>query len=168
MLTERTENRARTRRTAQAAGRAAGRRVRGAQVGRIVAVAPDGAFLVDYPATMTGAQPALLAASAPSAASEEVIGRHVVLLFEDGRPERPIIVGWVAPGSSERAAAPPHRDIRVDGRRIVLAGDEEIQLRCGKASLTLTADGKVVVAGVNVVSHARATNRIRGAAVRVN
>ncbi|MCC6418741.1 MAG: hypothetical protein IT429_10940, partial [Gemmataceae bacterium] len=45
---------------------------------------------------------------------------------------------------------------------------EEIVLRCGKSSITLRKDGKVVVLGAEVVSRASGTNKIKGAAVRIN
>jgi len=60
------------------------------------------------------------------------------------------------------------REARVDGRRVVVEGREEVTLRCGKASLTLRADGKVVLRGVNLVSQADQVHKIRGGKVQVN
>lgn len=150
--------------------RGARRRVRGAQVGRLVAVAGSGAPIVDAPAMLDGPRPALLAAACPVAPLEGAVGRRVVLLFEDADPERPIVVAWVAdaPHGAARGDAGAPSEVRVDGRRIVVAGESEIELRTGKASLTLTADGKILLKGVSVLSHAKGMNRIRGAAVRVN
>jgi hypothetical protein len=59
-------------------------------------------------------------------------------------------------------------EARVDGRKVVLSGDEEVTLRCGKASLTLTAAGKVLIKGEYVLSRSSGVNRIKGGAVQIN
>ena len=46
--------------------------------------------------------------------------------------------------------------------------DRQIELRCGKASLTLRRDGKVVVRGTHVVSASSGPNKIKGASVALN
>jgi hypothetical protein len=84
----------------------------------------------------------------------------VLLLYEN---DVPIIVGLIrdhlpAPASSPQA---PHD-------RLLLEAQEEVVLRCGPGSITLRKDGKVVIKGVDLVSRARQTNRIRGAAVKIN
>jgi hypothetical protein len=56
----------------------------------------------------------------------------------------------------------------IDGRRLVLEGHEEIVLRCGRGSITLTANGKIVLKGTELVSRSSGTNKIRGAAVNIN
>ena len=59
-------------------------------------------------------------------------------------------------------------EARLDGRRVVLEGRDEIVLRCGSASITLTRDGKLVVKGAYVESRATGVNRIKGGAVKIN
>jgi hypothetical protein len=56
----------------------------------------------------------------------------------------------------------------MDGFRIVLRADREIVLECGESSLILQRDGRVVLRGVEVVSRASRTNKIRGACVKIN
>jgi hypothetical protein len=41
-------------------------------------------------------------------------------------------------------------------------------LRCGEASISLSRDGKVVIRGRHIVSHASGVNRIRGGSVELN
>ncbi len=142
------------------------RRIRGAQIGRLVAVETGGAPIVDFPGAAAGPRVAILAAPCPHGLLEGAVGRHVVLLFEGGNPAHPIVVGWVQETAREPIA--PRRVVRVDGRRIVLAAESEIQLRCGAASLTLTADGRIVIKGKNLLAHADEMHKIRGAAVRIN
>lgn len=59
-------------------------------------------------------------------------------------------------------------ELRIDGQRLLLEAREELELRCGDASLTLRRDGLVIVRGTDIVSHAKARNRIRGASVQIN
>jgi hypothetical protein len=90
----------------------------------------------------------------------------VVLLFEDGRLERPIIVGWVEerPG----VAQPVPRRVRIDGDQILIEGRHRVELRCGDSSLILTRDGKVLLKGIHLLTEARRLHKIRGASVRIN
>jgi hypothetical protein len=57
----------------------------------------------------------------------------------------------------------------VSGReRLVFSSDKEIVFRCGSASVTLMADGTVLIKGTRLVSSSSGLNRIRGAAVKIN
>jgi hypothetical protein len=62
----------------------------------------------------------------------------------------------------------PGREARIDGKRVVLTGEEEIELRCGDASISLKKNGKLVIRGAYVETHARGTNRIKGGSVQIN
>lgn len=87
------------------------------------------------------------------------LGREVVLMFEDGDLSRPIIMGLVQP---------PITKAQVDEQRLDLTASEQMTLRCGKASLTLTSAGKVLIRGEYVSSSSSGVNCIKGAAVRIN
>ncbi len=56
----------------------------------------------------------------------------------------------------------------VDGKRVVIRGHEEVVLQCGEATIILRANGKVIIRGVEIESHARGLNRIKGGGVKVN
>jgi hypothetical protein len=58
--------------------------------------------------------------------------------------------------------------VDADGERLVVSAVHGLVLRCGKASITLSADGKIVVRGTHVVSHSSGLNRIKGGSVQVN
>lgn len=62
----------------------------------------------------------------------------------------------------------PHLSVSIDGDAVVLAAEREIVLRCGKASLTLTREGHVVLRGEYVLSRATGVNRIKGGSVQIN
>lgn len=58
--------------------------------------------------------------------------------------------------------------VHVDGKRVVLEGQEEVVLKCGEASITLTSNGKVVIRGKYLLSRSSGVNRILGGSVQVN
>jgi hypothetical protein len=141
-------------------------------VGWVVGSA-DGQWLVDYPANPHGPLPARrtvhVDARAFARAAHE--GAEALLLFEDGRPELPIVVGLLVPAEPDAAPDPGTRagaEAVADGERLVYTARREIVLRCGKASIQLTSDGAVRIRGTEVLSRASATNRIRGGNVQIN
>ena len=92
------------------------------------------------------------------------IGSELALLFEGGDPARPLVVGRIVD------PAPRGRSLEVarDGERVVINGDERIELRCGLASIILEKNGRVTIRGTQLTSQASGTNRIRGGAVHLN
>lgn len=92
------------------------------------------------------------------------VGAEVALLFEDGRRDRPLIVGRIV------EPARPETDPTVirDGETVKLTARERIELRVGKASIIMEKDGHVTIRGTHLVSHASASNRIRGGSVNLN
>lgn len=69
----------------------------------------------------------------------------------------------IAPKSSA-----PLETIHVDGKRVVIEGQEEIVLSCGESSITLTKAGKILIRGKYLVSRSSGVNRILGGSVQVN
>jgi hypothetical protein len=141
--------------------------IQGVVVGRLVGFADNGATpLVTY-----DGQPGTVALAARSTVDlyGPHIGANAVLMFEHGHPTRPIIVGCVR-NAEDQSTAPVAGQVEVDadGERLVLSARHGLVLRCGKASVTLSADGKIVLRGTQVVSHASGLNRIKGGSVQVN
>ena len=92
------------------------------------------------------------------------IGSEVALLFEDGNPTRPLVVGRIVDPARKNG------DLKVirDGESVVITGEERVELRCGLASIILEKNGRVSIRGSQLTSHASGTNRIRGGAVHLN
>ena len=71
--------------------------------------------------------------------------------------------------STQTVNVEQHGDtVHVDGKRVVLEGQEEVVLKCGEASITLTRNGKVVIRGKYLLSRSSGVNRILGGSVQVN
>jgi hypothetical protein len=97
------------------------------------------------------------------------IGRQVVLMFENGDPTRPIVIG-VLRGSAgwPLKEQPAEAERSVDEERLVIDAQSQLVLRCGKASITLTRAGKVLIEGAYVLSRSTGVNRIKGGSVQLN
>ncbi|MEX5729101.1 hypothetical protein Ga0609869_002454 [Rhodovulum iodosum] len=91
-------------------------------------------------------------------------GAEVALLFEDGRRDRPLIVGKLVE-PARRDTAPV---VISDGETVKVTAGERLELRVGKASLVMLKDGRITLRGTYLTSHASATNRIRGGSVNLN
>jgi len=63
---------------------------------------------------------------------------------------------------------PGLEDAYVDGKRVVIEGREEIVLKCGEASITLTKAGKILIRGKYLLNRSTGVNRIMGGSVQVN
>lgn len=58
--------------------------------------------------------------------------------------------------------------VRVDGKRVVIEGEEEVVLMCGESSISLKRNGKITIRGKYLLSRASGVNRILGGSVEVN
>ena len=99
-----------------------------------------------------------------------MIGQEVLVVFEEGDVERPIIVGVIEPHALQEQPVEGQQAVRVevDGERHVIEAEREIVLRCGDASITLTRAGKVIIRGSYILSRSTGYNKIKGAAIDIN
>ena len=99
----------------------------------------------------------------------EDIGREVALLFEGGDLRLPLIIGKIQHTEEEQVV---HENepatAEMDGESIVLSARQNITLKCGKASITLTKSGKVILRGAYLLSRSSGVNRIKGGSVQIN
>jgi hypothetical protein len=82
-----------------------------------------------------------------------------VLCFGGG--ERGVILGRIGGAEPDAAAAGVPNELRLEAK-------EEITLRVGDGSITIRGDGRILIKGKDVVSHATRMNRIKGGAVAIN
>jgi hypothetical protein len=139
-------------------------------IGTIVRLAESGAPEVDFTANPAGAPVAALSIAIIDASQ---VGRQAALVFIEGDPSRPLIVGLihhpeVEPATREAPVPPGESEARIDGGRVVLTAEREIELRCGESSLVLTRAGKVLIRGAYLLSRSSGVNRIKGGSVQIN
>ncbi len=96
--------------------------------------------------------------------AENESGAKIVVAFERNNVRSPIIIGRLQ--EKTIPVASPH--FKVDGERVVLHAEREIELRCGEASIVLTKAGKVLIKGNYVLTRSRGANKIKGAYVDIN
>jgi len=139
----------------------------GIVIGELIGMANEGRTpLVRYPGQPGTA--ALLARTVVDLHGPH-IGREVVLLFEGADPSRPIIMGVLQEGEGwPHDKRPDQVEVDVDGERMLVTAKEQLVLRCGKASITLTKAGKVMIKGSYVLSRSSGVNRIKGGSVQLN
>jgi len=131
-------------------------------IGRIVSIRDSGEPLVDFPGNTSRG---LVAARSLVPISSVEAGREVALSFDGGDPLRPIIVGFL---QTIPAAPAPSRTVKIDDEVLVLSAKKEVVLQCGKASITLTSAGKVLIRGAYLLSRSSGVNRIKGGSVQIN
>jgi hypothetical protein len=147
-------------------------------VGAIAAIDEKGRAQVSFPGNHGVPVRARSVLDTPARAGEHpqaLVGAPVLLVFEQGDPNRPIIVGLLReelrpePVRSEVSLdLGEERDVVVDGQRLVFEGKQEVLLRCGKSSVLLRRDGKVLIRGSHLVSRASGTNKIKGGSISLN
>jgi Domain of unknown function (DUF6484) len=136
-------------------------------VGRVVAM-EQAVVLVDFPANTSGA---LVQARSLVAVSQREIGREVALAFEENDPAKPLILGLLQVATIYDSDGPELQqpvDVKIDEDVLTLTAEKEITLRCGKASITLTSAGKVLIRGAYLLSRSSGVNRIKGGSVQLN
>jgi hypothetical protein len=140
--------------------------VEGIVVGHLVGLAEDGGFLVQFPGN-PGGQP--VRALAATEISERRVGSPVALSFVEGNIHQPLILGFILVNANETAGAGKQTlEVQQDGKRLVISAENELVLKCGDSTITLTKAGKVLIRGKYLLSRAEGVNRIKGGAVQIN
>ncbi len=101
------------------------------------------------------AQPAL--STVPLNASDE--GRQLAVMFLEGN--KALVLGPIQ--NTQHLA-----EVRVEGDQLILEGRESLELRCGKASLLMREDGKIILKGTHLVSRSSGANKLKGASISLN
>jgi len=117
------------------------------------------------------------------------IGRQVALLFANGNMKNPVIMGMIhsplqamlenfdqakdeaesdVPNETEQESGLEIDDVLIDGKKIVFEAKEQIVLKCGESSITLTHSGKISIRGKYLLNRSTGVNRIMGGSVKVN
>lgn len=127
--------------------------LQGVHRAEIIAIGPDGRAKVLIPA-MLGEAPLFAQSLVPVTPAS--IGRLVALTMMD---DEPLILGLIQPLLPE---------VEKDGETLILEARQEMILRCGAASISMTADGRVTIRGTQLLSRSEGANRVQGATVQLN
>ena len=129
-----------------------------------------------------------LVAISTVALSKQHIGRQVAILFANGKADTPVIMGLIHSPLNELIDSYQPVDanlqnpevtqlviedtqnqvVNVDGKKIMIEGQDEVVLKCGDASITLTKAGKILIRGKYLLNRSDGVNRIMGGSVQVN
>lgn len=150
--------------------------IEGVRIGIVTGIDANGQVLVDYSGNVQGHLTARLTSSANEKLRQgSPAGREVLLSFEDNDPGRPVIIDTlysllddIAEQSKSVLEAQKPEEVTVDQKRLIFDAEEEIVLRCGEASITLSSAGKVLIKGNYLVSRSSGANRIKGGSVQIN
>ena len=154
--------------------------IEGVRVGKIITVDESGQAFVDFPGNMQGPISARFTNSIKPGMLQKAVSADldVLLVFENNDPELPIIIDTlyslvdeIADASTialETKGSKEIKDVTADGKRVTFDAKEEIVLRCGKASITLTKAGKVLIRGAYLLNRSSGVNRIKGGSVQIN
>jgi len=163
-------------------------------IGKIIDFDAQGRVLVDFNENQT-LEP--LIALTTLSLSKRNIARKVALLFNNGDINQPVIMGLIhnpldevldnfelTPATNQNADSlagldnnkqtsteikqKDNNEVYVDGKRVCIEGAEEICFKCGKASITLTKSGKILIRGTYLLNRSTGVNRVMGGSVQIN
>ena len=126
-------------------------------IGQIVSVGDDGAPLVEF-----AGNPAMepVRALATARYDNGTCGASVALMFVEGDRAQPFAIGIVSQPDVTPAPVPEER--------LTVTAAREIVLQCGRASITLTRAGKVLIRGTYLSLRSSGMQRITGASIQIN
>ena len=150
-------------RAGEGANSSSEKNIDGIIIGELVELAEDGEVQVAH---SLHARNSSLSAITTVVLTTEDVGRQVALSFVGGDPAKPVVMGVIRSAESRQPGKTV--DVKIDDERLMLTADKEIVLQCGKASITLTRAGKIILKGEYVSTHSSGVNRIKGGSVQIN
>jgi len=142
--------------------------INGVVVGQLKDINDQGQPLVDF-----SSNPSLNPVQARSTVQldQSHLGQDMVLMFEQGDLGKPIIMGVMQKSGVSPGQEPKHGktvQVDLDNERLTFTAKKEIVFKCGKASITLTKAGKILIRGSYLLSRSSGVNRVKGGSVQIN
>lgn len=137
-------------------------------------ITEDGEIYVDYENNLNGPfSVSVLAGALLEKKREDLIGAQVLIIWSNrntaiSNQDQPILIDVLIDRLPGKSATSESTVVHLDGDILVLEGKREIQFCCGKSSVVLQADGKIVIKGGDIVSRASRTHKIKGGSVEIN
>lgn len=121
----------------------------------------DDHHIAVQPNTSGDAGPVVAELLVTSSAPPQLVAGDSVLCWADPtQSARLLVIGRIGPSTAPAAAEQPET--------LVLEAKHSLTLRVGEGSITIREDGKILIKGKDLVSHAQRMNRIKGGAVSIN
>ena len=139
----------------------------GVEIGRIVECDPSGRVLLDCGDSVLKLARVVAGLTDEQLTAAAECRQEALVTYHNGDPDRPIVIGLLRPlDASAHQAAPV--TAMIDNETICFEAKKQIVLKCGKASITLTRAGKVLIRGAYVLTRSSGVNRIKGGSVQIN
>ncbi len=141
----------------------------GIYIGTLKKITYEGQVLVEISDIRPGVE---FIARATCSVDKNDIGKKVALSFPVNNDRNPLILGVIRNENQKTGG-----DLYIHGQvqnatgrsgKLILDAENEITLQCGKSSITLTAEGKIIIKGEYISSRATGVHRIKGGAVQIN
>ena len=132
--------------------------------GTIVGWSADGGITVQYPGNPLGPLPARSLVKLSAAELDSLVASECPVLLILTAENPPIVAGLTQPVPAVQGRAEETLDPQVAS----LEGAERVEIRCGKASIVLTKEGKVIVNGTYLSWDSAGALRIRGGSIDMN
>jgi hypothetical protein len=132
---------------------------------RVDSVLEDGTIMVE---TEHGAS--MLCDTLQSGHGDAVVleAGDVVLIWHSNRgDERAVVMGRVGPHRAPLPVSPSPPEDEIP-ESLTIEAKQSLTLRVGDGSITIREDGRILIKGKDLVSHAQRMNRIKGGAVSIN
>lgn len=141
-------------------------KIDGVVIGLLLSINDAGELLVAFPGNPLDTA---IPARSTAKLERDDVGTEVALLFENGNPFRPLIIGKITPPLKANSTQLKESiNTELDGEHITLIAKESITLKCGKASITLTKAGKIISRGDYILSQSSGVHIINGGSVHLN
>ena len=141
-------------------------------IGQIKDIPNEGILLVEW--GDDNLAEARASASLETYPRDALVGREVLLLFENNDPKKPIAITLLQPISDigqNLADAAKNKDtpqVFFDGEEVVIKARKKIELRVGRASIVIDENGKITTKGEHLLNRATGPIRIKGGHVDIN
>lgn len=151
-------------------------------IGKVVSINDHGNPMIAYDET-TQNQPVEALTTVPLDAG--AIGKDIAVSFAQNNGTMAIVMGVIRRPlddvlalQSEQAEEVMNSAIKdeptgkpeviVDGNKLELSASEEITLRCGKASITLNKNGKILIKGEHMLNRTSGSYKIKSGSIQLN
>jgi hypothetical protein len=92
----------------------------------------------------------------------------VLLIWTSGDTRLRVAIGRLSAADRARGRLQHEFDESERPDEVVIEARKSLTLRVGDGSITIREDGKILIKGKDLVSHAKRMNRIRGGSVAIN